>query len=129
MAGRVEYGEFVEAGGLWWATRAVWKDGEGKVTREVKLEVEEMEGDGFGDGSRSASPGGRRCSFCASRCPGWSGQEAAKDGKATFESELVLLQHFALSQQWERCDEHFARLKELAGGRPGMRWLEMRFWR
>ena len=54
-------------------------------------------------------------------------KQAIASGKSTFEDQIVLLVHFAQSQQWSRAFEHLEQAEKLADGKPGLRWIKNSF--
>src|SRR5207344_2497362 len=44
-------------------------------------------------------------------------------GELTFDSQLVLLLHFAQSQQWTNVFNQLEQCEKLADGKPGVRWI------
>ncbi len=47
----------------------------------------------------------------------------ARLGKLTFDSQLVLLVHFAQSQQWKKVIDQLEACEKLSDGKPGVRWI------
>ena len=127
-AALVEFSGFVKIAGGWWPTLVRHSDADGIVTGESKFEIRALDEKAFGDALGEALAARGDTIFLDEPQAGVDdAKQLALDGKRSFGSEFALLHHFAGSQQWERADEHFDRLREFAGGKPGFRLLEIRY--
>jgi predicted Zn-dependent protease len=128
LRSRAEFSAFVEVGGSWWARRVKQSNAKGELTSDSKLVIKALDADGFKAAFKRELTGREKAIFLHGQLPTVEeAKQFALEKRATFESELVLLQHFAASQQWEKVDPYFVRLQEIAAGKPGLGWLEMRY--
>ena len=125
LASSTSFADFTQAGGAWWAQRAESRNADGKLTRVSSFAFRELTPDALAK-SMAAELEARKDSIVLDEpLPLVIGaKQALLDKKSTFDDQLVMLSHFAQSQQWERVSEHFEALKKLADGKPGLKWIE-----
>jgi len=118
------YDDFVEVAGTWWATRMESHNGKRQRTALIKSSVKELSAADFNKRLENALRPRQRALMFEEPLPSLrDAKQALAAGKAKLEHQLVLLLHFAGSQQWKRVDEHLQSLEKLAGEKPGAAWL------
>jgi len=128
VTGTVEFSEFVELAGCWWARSVEHKDADGKTYTRIRRSITARGKKAFRAATKKALVPRKGVIFIHKGLPAVDdAKQAAADGKASFESEFTMCNHFALSQQWERCSEHFEAMRKLQGTKRGMRHLDIRF--
>ena len=118
------FGEFVEVAGVWWAGRIETTDQQGRRTTVITQKFTPLAAEPFAGQIEKELAGRDRVQFLNK--PMVSVNEAKRalsDGKATFDDQIVMMLHFAASQQWERVWEHFGQAEKLAQEKPGLRWV------
>ncbi|MFO1491099.1 MAG: VIT domain-containing protein [Kiritimatiellia bacterium] len=116
--------DFVEVAGCWWATREelIHADQDGKTV--TTLRVRELTRDAFQAAYTLALKGRDDALLISEPQPAVAvARQALADGKDTFDAQLVMLEHFAQSQQWDRVREHLALAAKQAAGKPGFAWV------
>ena len=117
--------DFVQAAGCWWARRVESRGADGKLTNAETLTIEELSLDELARSIAAELAIRKDAVLLDEPLPSLlKAKQAILDGKPTFDDQLVMLSHFARSQQWERVAEHFGHLKKLAAGKPGLEWVE-----
>jgi Flp pilus assembly protein TadD len=121
--------DFVEVAGRWWARTIEVKNGDGQRIERITQTVEELNGDGWQEQWKRELAGRDEVQFLQQPLPDVpAAKRALAAGKTTFEDRIVLFVHFLNSQQWKRGEEHLRAANELAGPKPGLRWLRNAFW-
>ena len=116
--------EFVQVAGTWWATRIETFNKDGKRTSVTTQKFRNVRPDEFQRRTNLALTGRNKVRFLKMPLPELDeAKKARDDGKATFEDQIVLMLHFAASQQWDRVAEHLEAAEKLSNGMPGMFWL------
>ncbi len=128
VTGTVEFADFIEKAGCWWARSVEHKNADGKVSVQIKRSFEARDKKAFRAAMKKALLPCGSILFIHEDLPTVDdAKQAALDDKANFESEFTMCNHFANSQQWERSSEHFEAMRKLAGNKRGMRYLDIRF--
>jgi len=118
------FSDFVEVAGAWWATRADHFDKDENRTSFVAQKIRQVDVEEFGRRIDRQLAGLNKVQFLSMPLPKLGDAKKARDeGKATFEDQVVLMLHFAASQQWDRVVEHFEAAEKLAADKPGMFWV------
>lgn len=122
------YKKFFKHGGVWWAGQVDTQNKDGQLVYrrvfEANVPEEQEVEQAFADLNKLR----KKAIFLKESLP--SLEEAKQqllDGNPTLSAHIVLLQHFAASQQWEKCDEHFSAIEELSGLPKPIRWLQLRY--
>ncbi|MEX0938608.1 MAG: VIT domain-containing protein [Pirellulales bacterium] len=121
---RTTFEDFVEVAGTWWAQRVETTDEEGRRLRLITYEIEQLPRERFEDQIEDELAIRNRVQEIHEPLPTVeAAKQAIADNKATFEDRLVMMLHFADSQQWEPVIEHLEAAEQLAAGKAGVRWL------
>jgi len=119
-----KYGDFVKVAGAWWATRIETFDAEGRLASRATQKFTPLAAEVFQQQIDKQLAVLKRVQLIHDPLPKVvEAKQAAAGGKATFDDQLVLMLHFAQTQQWDRVMEHLTAADELAAGKPGIRWL------
>jgi tetratricopeptide (TPR) repeat protein len=122
--------DFVEIAGGWWATRIETFDKDGKRTSVITQNFRQVPTNEFQRRIDLVLTGRDKVQFLKMPLVTLDKAKRARDeGKAAFEDQVVLMLHFAASQQWDRVAEHLEVAEKLAGDKPGMFWLRNVFLR
>jgi len=122
---RSKFDEFVEVAGLWWAGKLEVTDAEGRrtwlVTQDVKLvAAEEI-------AAQIAAGLAIRDKVLLLQMPlpevASAKRAQARLGELQFETQLVLLLHFAQSQQWKKVFDMLESCRQIAGDKRGFEWV------
>ncbi|MGD0897041.1 MAG: VIT domain-containing protein [Thermoguttaceae bacterium] len=117
------FGNFVEVAGAWWATQAEGFDSEGRRTSLATLELRTLGAPLFAERTKKELAIRSDAQLLRLPLPPLAdAKKALAAGKASLEDRLVLLLHFAGSQQWTRVMEHLDAVEKLSG-KPAIRWL------
>ena len=118
------FSDFVEIAGAWWATRIEAFDKDGKRTSLTTQKLRQVPTNEFQRRIDRELSGRDKVQFLRMPLMALGKAKKARDeGKAAFEDQIVLMLHFAASQQWDRVVEHLEAAEKLAGDKPGMFWL------
>jgi tetratricopeptide (TPR) repeat protein len=125
LTSTTSFEDFIQAGGAWWAQRIESRNADGKLTHVESFTFRQLAPDALAK-SVAEELGVRKDSLVLEEpfLLVLDAKQALLDGKPTFGGQIVMLSHFAQSQQWERVTEHFEALKKLADGKPGFQWIE-----
>ncbi|OWK43137.1 VIT domain-containing protein [Fimbriiglobus ruber] len=120
------YGDFVEAGGLWWPrrTETVHPEYQRRPSVRVIQTVTALTADEFAAQVKQTLAD--RPNALLLRTPGptvLAAKKALAAGKATADDEFTLLNFYAAFQQWAKASEHLAALEKRTADKPGARWL------
>lgn len=120
-----KFDDFVEVAGSWWARRIEMTDEAGRRTSLVKQTVEPLAADAFTARLKMELAPREQVQFVHLPLPTVveSKRAQARLGRLTFDSQLVLLLHFAQSQQWTKVIEQLEACERLSVGKPGVRWI------
>ena len=121
VTGTVEFSDFVELAGCWWARSVEHKNADGKTHTRIRRTLTARGKKAFLTALKKALVPRKGVIFIHKGLPAVDdAKQAAVDGKASFESAFTMCNHFALSQQWERSNEHFEAMRKLQGSKRGM---------
>lgn len=116
--------DFVEAAGQHWAQQIKMFNADEKVLAQTTQRVVQLDVSELASRFEQELSDRRKVQFVRLPLPTLAdSQHADKNEQATFEHHLLLMVHFARSQQWKQASEHLAAAEKLAEGKPGMRWL------
>jgi len=134
----VMFSDHVEAHGLWWPTRITTRDADGEVTEVVTQSVTALTADEFQERYDSQLAGDPD-DVVVSRDDALviedplpdleQAKQAVADGSADFTAQLVVLAHYATSEQWDEVRGRLEAIEKLAGDRPGVPWLQAPIWK
>ena len=128
LSEKLEFSNFVKAGGLWWARRIKRSNEKGELLGDTKISVKTLTAEALKAAIRKELAVRQKVIFLKGDLPAVEiAKQAELDKKATLESDLVLVQHFARTQQWKKADPYFEKLRDRVGQKPGFGWLEMRY--
>ena len=109
--------DFVEAAGAWWAGRIETFDAEGRRTSRTVQQFKPLSTEAMDQQIAQELTGRDQIQFLHEPLPKLTAaKQAIASGKATFDDQVVLLLHFARSQQWTRAMEYLEQA-EKAGRR------------
>jgi tetratricopeptide (TPR) repeat protein len=124
LAGKTTFGDFVQAGGTWWAQRIETTAADGKRTALVTQTVRTLETHELDQRIAGELTDWPRVQLVHLPLPGVvAAKKALAGGKASFEDAFMLMLYYHASQQWPRVLEHLQQAEQRAAGKPGMRWL------
>ena len=120
--------DFVEAGGVWWPGRIETFDSENRRTsrsaqqfKPIAIEAQEQQI------AKELAPRDK-IQFLREPAPKLAAaKQAIASGKAAFDDQIVLLLHYAQSQQWTRAREYLDNAEKLCENKPGVRWMQYAF--
>lgn len=128
VSGTVEFSDFVELAGCWWARSVDHKNADGKSSTQILRSFVASDKKAFRMAMKKALRPRKGVIFIPNELPAVDdAKQEVADGKADFESEFTMCNHYADSQQWERSSEHFEAMQKLQGSKRGMRYLGIRF--
>jgi predicted Zn-dependent protease len=128
LTSTTKFEDFVEAAGCWWARRIETTDEQGRRASRITQAVKPLAQEELDRRVRLALAGRNQILFIHEPLPDViAAKRSVAGGKPSFEDRLVLLAHFAGSQQWARALEHWQQAEQLASGKPGLRWLRDAF--
>jgi Flp pilus assembly protein TadD len=122
--GTETFSDFVEAAGGWWATRhdVTYAETDRRIVWTQR--IRELAPDAFKAAYIEALQERDDAIVISQPQPSVAGaRQALFDGKESFDAHLVMMQHFAAGQQWERAREHYAQAAKRAAGKPGLAWV------
>ena len=120
----LQFSDFVEVAGAWWATTVKSLDEKGRTTNVTHRKFARFDGDQYAQSMAKERAGREQVQFL--RDPAetvLAAKKALTADKPSFDDQITLLMHFARSGQWNRAMEHLAAAEKLADGKPGIRWL------
>ncbi|MBI2478793.1 MAG: hypothetical protein HYV60_09210 [Planctomycetia bacterium] len=118
------FSDFVQVGGMWWATTEVWTDHNSQQTRRIEQRVELLAPQAFQQRFDAELSIREQAGLIHQPSPTVSkAKQSVAAGSAGFSERVTLMLHFALSQQWDRVDEQLAAAETLAGKDRGCRWI------
>jgi predicted Zn-dependent protease len=119
-----KFNDFVEVAGSWWATRIETTDDQGRRSSLTTKTVKALTAAELAARIKKELAGREHVQFVHQPLPRLAEAKGRLHaGKATFDDQIVLLLHFANSQQWTRVREHLEQAERLAAGKAGLRWL------
>jgi predicted Zn-dependent protease len=128
ITGSTKCDDFVEAAGAWWAGRIETFDAEGRRTSRTVQQFKPVALEAMDRQVAQELNGCDQIQFLHEPLPKLSAaKQAISSGKAAFEDQIVLLLHFARSQQWSRAQEYLEKAEKLADGKSGARWMRCAF--
>jgi predicted Zn-dependent protease len=121
---QVEYDEFVEVAGAWYAGRTQSFDKDGRRNSVTADKFTLLDAGAFGQQMAQQLAGRERVQFLKLPLPSVvAAKRNLEDNKATFEDRIVLLLLDCGNQQWDSALAHLAEAEKLAGDKPGLRWI------
>jgi tetratricopeptide (TPR) repeat protein len=124
VAQTVKHDDFVEVAGAWWPGRVETFDAKGRRTALTTQTYAVLTPNTFAAEIQKQLAVRDRVQFLQDPLPKLlDAKRALAAGKASFDDQIVLLDHFAQSQQWPRVMEHLASAEKLVADKPGIRWL------
>ncbi len=118
------YSDFVQAGGMWWATRIAFLDDKSRETSRFRLEVKALEPEAFAAALSRAVSGHEDVIFLGMKDPDLAqAKQAVHEKKGTFAHHFRMAAHFAASGQWDRAWTAWDQAASRVSGKPGARWL------
>ena len=124
ITGTWTFGNFVELGGLWWASQITHLDAEGTKTSESNLDLQLLDRPTFTQQMNEALTA--RASVQFIQMPFVGPNEARhkiSDGSATFDHRLSMILHLALRQQWNEMWKQVEAMEQAGQDKPGLRWI------
>ncbi|MGA2061934.1 MAG: VIT domain-containing protein [Thermoguttaceae bacterium] len=120
--------DFIEAAGAWWAGRIETFDSEGRRTSRTVQQFKSLSPEALDQQVAQELSGRDQIQFLHEPLPKLTdAKQAIASGKATFDDQVLLLLHFARSQQWTRAMEYLEQAEKAAEGKPGLRWIRNAF--
>ncbi|MHC4160897.1 MAG: VIT domain-containing protein [Planctomycetota bacterium] len=120
----VRFKDHVQAGGMWWATRIAYHDGDDRVVGRYRLEVKELDADACRKALAAARAHQGDVIFLGASEPALAAaKQAAHDQRAGFAEHFRLVLHWAGSQQWDRVFQSWEKAAATVKDRPGATWL------
>ena len=118
------YFDFVEAGGMWWATRIEYLDDKSRATSRFRLEVKALEAEAFAAALSRAVSGHEDVIFLGSKDTDLTrAKQAVHEKKGTFADHFRMAAHYAASGQWDRAWTAWDQAASRVSGKPGTQWL------
>lgn len=119
-----KYDGFVEVAGAWWPGRVETFDAKGRRTTLTTLQLTALTAAELAAQVKQQLAGRELVQLLREPLPKLvEAKRALAGGQADFASRIVLMDHFARSQQWTQVLDHLAGAEKLAPGKPGLRWL------
>jgi tetratricopeptide (TPR) repeat protein/outer membrane lipoprotein-sorting protein len=120
--------DFTEAAGAWWAGRIEIFDAEGRRISLTTQQFKPLSTQAMDQQVANELASRDQIQFLHEPLPKLvAAKQAIAGGKPTFDNQVVLLLHFARSQQWSRAMQYLEQAEKLADGKPGIRWLRNAF--
>ncbi|MGA2799107.1 MAG: hypothetical protein ABSE63_16125, partial [Thermoguttaceae bacterium] len=120
--------DIVEAAGAWWAGRIETFDAEGRQTSRAVQQFKPLSPETLDQQVAQELTGRDQIQFLHEPLPKLIvAKQAIASGMANFDDNVVLMLHFARSQQWPRAMEYLEETKKLADGKPGLCWIRNAF--
>ncbi len=122
------FSEFVEVVGTWWATRSETFDKDGRRTSMTTQKFKQATTDELQRLIDHELADRDKAQLLTVPLPTLDEAKKARDeGTAAFEHQIVLMLHFAASQQWDRVAEHLEAAEKISGDKSGLFWLRNLF--
>ncbi len=116
--------DLTEAAGAWWAGRIETFDAENRLTSRTTQKFKPLSSDELNRQIGGELAHRDQIQFLHEPLPKTiAAKQAIADAKATFDDQVVLMLHFAQSQQWNRAIEHLNQAEKLSDGKTPMRWV------
>ncbi len=117
----------VEVAGRFWPGQEEWLDGEGRRQSLTKIIIRSQSVDKFSARMKGELAGVESSLSLTLPLPAMAAAKQAplKLGRIRVEDHLVLLLHFAASQQWEQVHEQLKQCEGLAQGKNWTAWLRL----
>ncbi|MGE5191680.1 MAG: VIT domain-containing protein, partial [Deltaproteobacteria bacterium] len=125
LTARTTFDDFVEVAGCWWARRIEMTDDAGRRTWLITQTVQPLAGEAFAARLKTEIAPREKVQLIRLPLPTVAEAKRAQSrlGELTLDSQLVLLLHFARSQQWQRVFDQLEMCEKLTAGKPGAHWL------
>lgn len=118
------YGDFVKTGDAWWATRVENRDKDNGVVGLTTRTLEALDAKAFAKRVALEKDAMSRAVLLRMPVPDvTAAKQAILDKKPTLDAQLVLINHFGASGQWDKALPHLEQMEKLAGDKPGMWWV------
>ncbi|HEV3417772.1 MAG TPA: VIT domain-containing protein, partial [Pirellulales bacterium] len=124
LTGSVEFTEFNEVAGSWWARRVTTIDSKRRKTAETNLEVVALAPAKYAERIDAELAAKLQVQFL--RLPFAKLKDARQrvaDGSAGFDDRIVMMLHDASLQQWDELLKQLEAVEKAAVDKPGVRWL------
>lgn len=122
-----KFSDHVEVAGRFWPGQEEWLDGEGRRQSLTKITIKSHNVDEFNARMKAELAGLESSLSLTLPLPTLTAAKQAplKLGRIRVEDHLVLLLHFAASQQWEQVHEQLKQCELLAPGKNWTAWLRL----
>ena len=129
LQAKAVFKDFIKVSGNWWPTTLETTNGEGQLLHHVKVTVQSPKKAKARQTYKSYQDLITSAVLLDEPLPTLEdAQKAMAAGEDSIAIHLVLLHHFAASQQWDKTDIHFEAIHELSGDPKSFRWLELRYY-
>ena len=124
LSSAIEFGDFVEIGGAWWARTLVTTDAKGHKTGETKFEIRSETPEQLA--ARMGEELAAKPQVELLQLPFVSlkvARQKVADGSAGFDDRITMMLYDAMLQQWDDLFQQLDAAEKVAAGKPGVKWL------
>ena len=124
VTSRTVYSDFFEFAGAWWTGKSEAFNEKGRRTSTATQKFTGLKREAFDGQMADALKDRTVTQLLHEPLPSLvDAKRAVGVGKADFDDQIVLVDHFANAQQWTKVFEHLEAAEKLADGKPGVRWV------
>lgn len=128
IASQIEFDQFQELAGSWWATRVTSLNFDGKITSKTDLKVNVLNSDEAAKIWGTVEKAKADSILISVPLPDITeAKKASANGNPTAEQLLSLVSHFATTQQWDKAGSYFDQLRKQIGSKTGFRYIDLEF--
>ncbi len=121
--------DFVQVAGCWWATQQTVDDALGRRLHKATLQVTQLAQADFDRRLQAEMPAALNVLWLAEPLPTLAtARERIAGGGGSFADRMVMLEHFAGLQQWDRALKQLTAAEQLAADKPGAGRLRGEFY-